>query len=67
VFSVSVRAPAAYGIGTDVVLGLPSVVGKDGVARTLVLPMNAEERGRLARSAAVLASAYRACQPAAPP
>jgi L-lactate dehydrogenase len=67
VLSVSVRAPAAYGIGTDVVLGLPSVVGKDGVARTLVLPMDAEERGRLARSAAVLAGAYRACRPAAPP
>ena len=59
VLSVSTRAPAGYGIGTEVVLGLPSVVGKDGVERTLVLPRNAEEQRLLERSAAILADVYR--------
>ena len=58
IFSVSVRAPAAYGIGTDVVLGLPCTIGKDGVEHKLVLPRNAEEQRLLEHSAAVLADAY---------
>jgi L-lactate dehydrogenase len=63
-FSASVRAPAGYGIGTEVVLGLPSVVGEDGVERTPVLPRDTEEQRLLDRSAAILADAYRSVAPA---
>ena len=64
-FSVSTRAPAAYGIGADVVLGLPSVIGRGGVERTLVLPLDAEEREQLAHSAAVLTDAHASLRPGA--
>jgi L-lactate dehydrogenase len=58
VFSVSVRAPEAYGIGTDVVLGLPCIVGENGIEQKLVLPRNAEEQRLLEHSAGVLGDAY---------
>jgi L-lactate dehydrogenase len=57
-FSVSVRAPAGYGIGTDIVLGLPCVIGKGGVERKVVLPRDPEEQRLLQRSADVLNDAY---------
>jgi L-lactate dehydrogenase len=58
IFMVSVLAAAEYGIG-DVVLSLPCVVGREGVAQQLRLTLSASEQQLLQRSAAVLETAYR--------
>ena len=58
IWTVSVRAPAAYGVGTEVVMGLPCTIGKDGVEHKLLLPRSPEEQQRLDHSAAVLNDAY---------
>lgn len=57
VFTVSVKADASYGIGF-VVLGLPCIIGKQGIERVLLLPRNAEEQSLLEKSAAKLNEAY---------
>jgi L-lactate dehydrogenase len=57
IFMVSVLAAKQYGIG-PVVLSLPCVVGRAGIARQLLLTMSAEERDMLQRAAAVLDEAY---------
>jgi malate/lactate dehydrogenase len=54
-----------YGIGT-VALSLPCVVGAAGAERQLLLPMSAEERTLLQRSAAILDQAYRSLNPGGP-
>ena len=55
---LSSRPRPEYGIG-DVVLGLPCIVGRAGIERQLVISLTADEQERLARSAAVLDTAYR--------
>lgn len=62
IFTVSVRADLRYGVGSDVVLGLPCIVGKQGVESQLVLPRNALEQGLLEASAAKLDAAYNSLQ-----
>lgn len=59
IFTLSVRALAEYGVGEEVVLGLPCAIGRDGITRRLVLLRDAEEQERLEKSAAVLTDAYR--------
>jgi len=58
IFTVSVRALADYGIGEDIVLGLPSVVGREGIVSRLPLTLDATERRMLERSAAIVDAAY---------
>jgi L-lactate dehydrogenase len=38
IFTVSVKADASYGIGSEVVLGLPCVISQQGIERKLLLP-----------------------------
>ena len=59
IFTLSVRALAEYGVGEEVVLGLPCAIGRDGITRRLVLLRDAQEQERLEKSAAVLTDAYR--------
>jgi L-lactate dehydrogenase len=54
VLTVSSLVPGHYGI-KDVYLSLPSVIGRHGVEHVLHLPLDAEERQNLCKSAAVLA------------
>lgn len=56
-FTVSVPADPAYDIG-DVVLGLPCIIGRQGIERKLVIPRNPDEQALLAASAAQLKQAY---------
>lgn len=58
IFPVSVRADSRYGIGDQVVLGLPCIIGKQGIERQLVLPRNLEEQRLLKESASQLSEAY---------
>jgi L-lactate dehydrogenase len=59
IYTVSTRALADYGVGEEVVLSLPCVVGRDGVTRRLPLALDREERRKLERAAHVLEAAYR--------
>ena len=65
VLPVSVRAIDPYDLGTEVVLSLPSVIGREGVVQTILISLDAEEREALGRSALVVEEAYasRACAP----
>ncbi|MBW4670679.1 MAG: L-lactate dehydrogenase [Cyanomargarita calcarea GSE-NOS-MK-12-04C] len=58
IYTVSVRAESAYGIGDEVVLGLPCIIGQQGIERQLLLPRNDEEQRLLEESAAKLDEAY---------
>jgi L-lactate dehydrogenase len=58
IFMVSVRPAEDYGIG-DVVLSVPSVIGRAGVDRQLVLRLSEDEEQSLQRSAELLDAAYR--------
>jgi L-lactate dehydrogenase len=58
IYTVSVRAESAYGIGDEVVLGLPCIIGQQGIERQLLLPRNDEEQRLLEESAAKLNEAY---------
>ena len=58
IFTVSVKADAGYGIGNEVVLGLPCIIGNPGIERVLLLPRNASEQRLLEKSAAKLNEAY---------
>lgn len=58
IFPVSARADSGYGVGTEVVLGLPCIIGKQGIERQLLLPRNAEEQRLLEESATKLNEAY---------
>ncbi|MEH2262262.1 L-lactate dehydrogenase [Nostoc sp.] len=58
IFPVSVRADSNYGIGSEVVLGLPCIISSQGIERQLVLPRNADEQRLLEESATELNEAY---------
>ncbi len=58
IFTVSVRAEPGYEVGNEVVLGLPCIVGQQGIERKLLLPRNDEEQRLLKQSAAKLNEAY---------
>jgi L-lactate dehydrogenase len=54
VFPVSSYLQGEYGI-RDVYVGVPSVVGREGVLRTIEVPLSESERRRLRQSAEVIA------------
>jgi L-lactate dehydrogenase len=58
IFMVSVRPAEEYGLG-DVVLSVPSVIGRAGVDRQLLLRLSEDEQRLLEHSAEVLEAAYR--------
>ncbi len=58
IFTVSVRPHPGYQVARNVVLGLPCIIGKKGIERSLLLPLNAEEQKLLDRSALRLSDAY---------
>jgi L-lactate dehydrogenase len=58
IFTVSVRANANYGVGSEVVFGLPCIIGKQGIENQLLLPRNPLEQSLLEESAAKLNEAY---------
>ncbi|MEI2580391.1 malate dehydrogenase [Scytonema sp. PRP1] len=58
-FTVSVKASPSYGVGDEVVLGLPCIISKHGIESRLVLPRNAVEQHLLEVSAAKLNHAYK--------
>jgi L-lactate dehydrogenase len=59
ILTVSTRALPEYGIGEDAVMGLPCVVGREGVLSRLPLALNDREQQMLRRSAAILDEVYR--------
>ena len=62
IFPVSVRADANYGVGSEVVFGLPCIIGRQGIERQLLLPRNADEQRLLEESADQLNEAYDSLQ-----
>lgn len=58
IFTVSARANSGYGIGNEVVLGLPCIIGKQGVEYQLMLSRNPHEQSLLEKSAEQLNQAY---------
>ena len=58
IFMVSVRPAEEYGLG-DVVLSVPSVIGRAGVDRQLLLRLSEDEQRLLEHSAEALEAAYR--------
>ncbi|MBN3875645.1 MULTISPECIES: malate dehydrogenase [unclassified Nostoc] len=58
IFPVSARADSNYGVGNQVVLGLPCIIGSQGIERQLLLPRNAHEQSLLEESATKLNEAY---------
>ncbi|MDZ8066084.1 MAG: L-lactate dehydrogenase [Nostoc sp. DedQUE08] len=58
IFPVSARADFNYGVGNEVVLGLPCIISAQGIERQLVLPRNTHEQRLLEESAAKLNEAY---------
>ena len=59
IFTVSVRADLSYRVGNEVVLGLPCIIGKQGIESKLVLPRNALEQSLLEESSNKLNEAYK--------
>jgi len=57
-FTVSTKADPIYGLGSEVVLGLPCIIGKHGIESRLVLPRNEVEQTLLQASATKLQDAY---------
>ena len=57
-FTVSVNAHRDYNIGDEVVLGLPCLIGQQGIEQKLVIPRNADEQQALVASANQLKQAY---------
>ncbi len=57
VLPVSTYLDGQYGLH-DICLGVPSIIGKDGVRKVLEIPLNEEEHRRLAESASVLHSEF---------
>jgi L-lactate dehydrogenase len=53
-----VKADSHYKLGEDVVLSLPCVISKQGIARQLLVPLNHEEQSLLEKSAIELIDAY---------
>ncbi|MHC5935557.1 malate dehydrogenase [Nostoc sp.] len=58
IFPVSARADSNYGVGSEIVLGLPCIISSIGIERQLVLPRNAHEQRLLEESASKLNEAY---------
>lgn len=58
IFPVSVIADSNYGVGSEVVLGLPCIISSQGIERQLVLSRNAHEQRLLEESATKLNEAY---------
>lgn len=58
IFTVSVRAEPGYGVGNEVVFGLPCIIGQQGIERKLLLPRNDQEQHLLEESATKLNEAY---------
>ena len=58
ILPVSTRLEGHYGID-DLCMSVPAVVGAGGVEHVLDIPLNPEEKRRLAHSAAVLRNAIR--------
>ncbi|MBN3946377.1 MAG: L-lactate dehydrogenase [Nostoc sp.] len=58
IFPVSARADSNYGVGSEIVLGLPCIISSIGIERQLVLPRNADEQRLLEESASKLNEAY---------
>jgi L-lactate dehydrogenase len=67
ILTVSTRALPEYGIGEEAVMGLPSIVGRDGVLSRLPLALDEREQQMLRRSAAILDEVYRQVPPAITP
>jgi L-lactate dehydrogenase len=59
IFTVSAPALPDYGVGEEVVFGLPCAIGRAGITRWLVLQRDAGEQRLLEKSAAVLTTACR--------
>ncbi len=59
IFTVSVRADSIYGVASEVVFGLPCIIGKQGVESKLVLSRNALEQSLLEESSEQLNEAYK--------
>ncbi len=57
-FTVSTKADPTYGLGSEVVLGLPCIIGKHGIESRLVLPGNEVEQTQLKASAKKLQDVY---------
>jgi L-lactate dehydrogenase len=57
-FTVSTRADPTYGVGSEVVLGLPCIIGRHGIESRLVLPRNEVQQAQLQASATKLENAY---------
>lgn len=53
-FTVSARVDPAYGVGNEVVLGLPCLIGRHGIESCLVLPRTEAEQRLLEASATKL-------------
>ena len=53
ILPVSSLITGHYGL-TDICMGVPSILGREGVERVLDIPLNAEENARLLKSAASL-------------
>ncbi len=58
-FTVSARVDPAYGVGDEVVLGLPCLIGRNGIESCLVLPRTKAEQRLLEASATKLHDAYK--------
>ena len=58
IFPVSARADSNYGVGSEVVLGLPCIIGSTGIERQLLLSRNAYEQRLLEESANKLNEAH---------
>ena len=58
IYTISTRAPKAYGVGDEAVLSIPCVLGRNGVVRRLPLALDNHEQHMLTRSAAILEAAY---------
>jgi L-lactate dehydrogenase len=58
VLCVSSVPGGAYGIGDDVSLSLPTIIGKDGVEGYLDVDLNPEEKAGVAKAAEVLKETY---------
>ncbi len=59
IFSISVKAHKDYGIGEDVALSLPCIIGENGVEKKLLLSRDEREQALLVQAAESLNSAYK--------
>src|SRR5207237_1443110 len=67
ILTVSTRALPEYGIGEEAVMGLPCILGREGVLSRLRLALDDREEQMLRQSATILDEVYRQLPPAATP